>query len=342
MRPLSPLVAPYIAPSRPSLASLRLATAPSSTMPWYRSAPTRRLGQRAVSAHAGQHARLQLRHVGHHEHAEPSSATAAGLHLGRAPTARPRRWRPTARSPTPPGLGTTSRNRPVAHPRCPARPSRWPAEQPRRAGPGTRSSGRRRPGCSSCAQRPRPGVAHRHARRPARRGQQRRPASRGSAPGAPNAVADLPRQAVRATAGRAPRRRASDPSSSCEQPRVDVGAPRQPGERHRPRPPARPPHSAASSRPRRPVPSDDAATAARLPGVLGDRPAAARSGSSTGNSAGVGRRSPGSQPRPSRSDVVSRQQLPGPRTASPTRQDRVTRAAGRCTAADHAPRPSSS
>ena len=34
MRPLSPLVAPYIAPSRPSLASLRLATAPSSTIPW--------------------------------------------------------------------------------------------------------------------------------------------------------------------------------------------------------------------------------------------------------------------------------------------------------------------
>ena len=39
MRPLSPLVAPYIAPSRPSLASWRLATAPSSTIPWYRSAP---------------------------------------------------------------------------------------------------------------------------------------------------------------------------------------------------------------------------------------------------------------------------------------------------------------
>jgi hypothetical protein len=34
MRPLSPRVPPYIAPSIPTFASARLATAPDATMPW--------------------------------------------------------------------------------------------------------------------------------------------------------------------------------------------------------------------------------------------------------------------------------------------------------------------
>jgi hypothetical protein len=78
MRPLSPLVAPYIAPSRPSLASLRLATAPSSTMPWYRSAPRAALAK-ARSPLMPASTRGSSCATSATTNTQPSSATAAGL-----------------------------------------------------------------------------------------------------------------------------------------------------------------------------------------------------------------------------------------------------------------------
>ena len=81
MRPLSPRVPPYIAPSMPTLASARVATAPLATMPWYRSV------DRAASAIAASplmpaSTRGSSWATSATTNRQPSSATAAGPHLG--------------------------------------------------------------------------------------------------------------------------------------------------------------------------------------------------------------------------------------------------------------------
>src|SRR4051794_19734302 len=76
MRPLSPRVPPYIAPSIPTLASARVATAPPATMPWYRS-DDRAAFAIAVSALMPARTRGSSWATSATTNRQPSSATAA-------------------------------------------------------------------------------------------------------------------------------------------------------------------------------------------------------------------------------------------------------------------------
>ena len=66
-RPLSPVVAPYIAPSIAIFASDRVATAPRVDDARVEVLAARGIGQRDVAGHRGQHPRLELRDVGDDE-----------------------------------------------------------------------------------------------------------------------------------------------------------------------------------------------------------------------------------------------------------------------------------
>ena len=123
-RPLLPVVAPYIAPSIATFASARVVDGAALDDAGVEVAPPRRIGHRRVARHAGQHARLELRHV-----RDDERPAGVGAHRG---AQLPGQLQRSAAGGRPPPGDDAARHvdgpeAAVVHPRGQPRPTRSPS-----------------------------------------------------------------------------------------------------------------------------------------------------------------------------------------------------------------------